>query len=34
MKALRLLKRVAKWYFRNAAESYYWYPTGMCPKRD
>lgn len=34
MKALKLLKKGAKWYFEQVAKTYTWLPTGTIPPRD
>ena len=31
MKALKLLKKAAKWYFKQSSNSYVWLPSGMVP---
>ena len=31
MKALKLLKKAAKWYFKHSSTSYVWLPSGMVP---
>lgn len=31
MKALKLVKKVVKWYFENSSKNYNWVPTGTIP---
>ena len=31
MKAIKLVKKVVKWYFEHSAKTYNWVPTGTIP---
>lgn len=31
MEALKLLKKAAKWYFKQSSNGYAWLPSGMVP---
>lgn len=32
--ATKFFKRAAKWYFKNAAATYVWTPTGSIPQNE